>query len=80
LFPGEINRYTFDGFTFFSRRITRGSRLRLIISCPNSIYTQKNYNSGGVVAEETEANAKVAHITLYHDAAYQSYLEIPIAK
>ena len=31
---GEINRYEFDGFTFFSRRIARGSRLRLLISSP----------------------------------------------
>src|SRR5262249_42024803 len=36
--PGEINRYVFDGFTFFSRQISRGSRLRLVIRCPNSIY------------------------------------------
>ena len=77
--PGEINQYVFDGFMFFSRRIVKGSRLRLTISCPNSIYLQKNYNSGGVVADETAAEAKVAHVTLYHDAEHQSYLEIPIA-
>ena len=55
--PGEINLYTFDGFTFFSRQIARGSRLRLIISCPNSIYLEKNYNRGGVVAEESGKDA-----------------------
>jgi len=78
--PGEICQYKFDGFKFFSRRIAKGSRLRLVITCPNSIYYQKNYNSGGVVADETDADAKVAHITLYHDGDHQSYLEIPIAK
>jgi predicted acyl esterase len=26
--PGEVNLYTFDKFTFFSRRISKGSRLR----------------------------------------------------
>jgi putative CocE/NonD family hydrolase len=76
--PGEINRYDFDGFTFFSRQIAKGSRLRLLISCPNSIYLQKNYNSGGIVAEESGEDARTAHVTLYHDEEHASYLELPI--
>jgi hypothetical protein len=78
--PGEINLYTFDGFTFFSRRIAKGSCLRLIISCPNTIYLEKNYNSGGVVAEESGKDAHTAHVTLYHDMEHVSYLEIPVVK
>jgi len=78
--PGEINRYEFNGFTFFSRRIARNSRLRLVISSPNSIFIQKNYNSGGVVAEESGRDARVAHVTLYHDADHPSCLELPIVK
>jgi predicted acyl esterase len=27
---GDINEYAFEGFTCFSRRISRGSRLRLV--------------------------------------------------
>ena len=77
IIPGEINRYEFAGFTFFSRLIRKNSRLRLLIKSPNSIYIQKNYNSGGVVAEESGKDARTALITLYHDAEYQSYLEIP---
>ena len=76
--PGEINRYEFDGFTFFSRQIAKGSRLRLVLSCPNSIYVQKNYNSGGIVAEESGKDAHTAHVTLYHDGEHPSYLELPI--
>ncbi|HQR24405.1 MAG TPA: CocE/NonD family hydrolase, partial [Steroidobacteraceae bacterium] len=44
---GEITRYDFDGFGWFSRKVSKGSRLRLVVSCPNSIYFEKNYNSGG---------------------------------
>jgi putative CocE/NonD family hydrolase len=80
IIPGEINPYTFDGFTFFSRRIGKGSRLRIVINCPNTIYLEKNYNSGGVVADETEANAQTAQIALHHDSEHPSYLEIPIAQ
>lgn len=78
--PGEINRYEFNGFTFFSRRIAKGSRLRLLLRSPNSIGLQKNYNSGGVVAAESGKDARTAHITLYHDAERPSFLEIAIVK
>jgi predicted acyl esterase len=78
--PGEINCYEFNGFTFFSRRIARNSRLRLVVSSPNSIYSQKNYNNGGVIAEESGRDARVAHVSLHHDANHLSYLELPIVK
>ena len=78
--PGEINRYIFDGFYFFSRKIAQGSRLRLVFKSPNSLFLQKNYNSGGVVSEESGADARPAHVTLYHDAAHPSFLELPIVR
>jgi putative CocE/NonD family hydrolase len=76
--PGEVNPYEFDGFRFFSRRIARGSRLRLVLRAPNSIFIQKNYNSGGVVAEESGKDALTAHVRLHHDAEHASYLELPV--
>jgi putative CocE/NonD family hydrolase len=76
--PGEINRYEFNSFRFFSRRIAKGSRLRLVLWSPNYIYWEKNYNSGGVVAEESGKDARTAHITLYHDAEHPSFLELPV--
>ena len=78
--PGEIIPYVFDGFTFFSRQIARGSRLRLVLNCPNSILLEKNYNSGGVVAGETAKDARTAHITVYHDAAHPSWLELALVQ
>jgi putative CocE/NonD family hydrolase len=78
--PDEINRYEFDSFQFFSRRIAKGSRLRLLLGCPNSIQLEKNYNSGGVVAAESGKDARTAHISVYHDAQHPSFLEIPVVK
>jgi hypothetical protein len=78
--PGEINQYEFTRFNFFSRRIAKGSRLRLVLKCPNSINWEKNYNSGGVVAEESGKDARTAHITLYHDSERPSHLEIPVVQ
>ena len=77
---GAKEKYVFDNFTFFSRRIAKGSRLRLVVGSINSTGTEKNYNSGGVVAAETGKDAKTAHITLVHDAEHPSSLELPIVK
>ncbi len=77
---GQIDRYEFNGFTFFSRRMAKDSRLRLVIISPNSIYFQKNYCGGGIVANESGKDARTAHVMLYHDADHPSYLELPIVK
>ncbi len=76
--PGAVERYDFDNFTFFSRRLVRGSRLRLLVTGLNSINWQKNYNSGGDVNEESGAEARVAHVTIYHDQAHPSVIRLPI--
>lgn len=75
-----VERYDFNGFSWFSRRVSKGSRLRLVISSPNSIYLEKNYNAGGRVEAETGKDARVAHITVYHDSQHPSSLELPIVK
>jgi hypothetical protein len=78
--PGKVERYDFTGFTWFSRRIAKGSRLRIVFSAVNSPDVEKNYNSGGAVENETARDAHTAHITIYHDAEHPSSLEIPIVK
>jgi putative CocE/NonD family hydrolase len=78
--PGEVNRYVFTGFNFVARRLAKGSRLRLVLSSPNTIYWEKNYNSGGVVADETAKDARTAHVTLHHDTEHPSGLELPVAR
>jgi len=78
--PGKAEKYVFDNFTFFSRQVAKGSRLRLVIGSVNSPSVEKNYNSGGVVAKETDKDARTAHIQLLHDAEHPSALELPIVK
>jgi predicted acyl esterase len=76
--PGQIVRYDFEGFTWFSRRVSKGSRLRLVLNCINSSSSEKNYNSGGDVENESGKDARVAHVSVYHDAEHPSVLEIPV--
>jgi len=77
---GAVLRYDFDQFPFFSRRVAAGSRLRLFLRCPNTIYLQKNYNSGGAVADETPASARTAHVRVFHDPDHPSALALPVVR
>ena len=76
--PGEIVRCDFNPGLFVARKLMKGSRLRLVVSSPNSILWQKNYNSDGVVADETAKDARTAHVHVYHDATHASAIQLPL--
>ncbi len=76
----EPLRYDFERFNFVSRLVKRGSRLRLVVGPINSINSEKNYNSGGVVAAESMKDAKAVTVNLYHDRARPSALYVPLGQ
>jgi uncharacterized protein len=76
--PGEIVRCDFNPGLFVARRLMKGSRLRLVVSSPNSTQWQKNYCSGGVVAEETAKDARTCHVQVHHDATHPSTTQLPL--
>jgi hypothetical protein len=76
--PGEIVRCDLNPGLFVARRLMKGSRLRLVVSSPNSPQWQKNYCSGGVVAEETATGARTCHVQVYHDATHPSTIQLPL--
>ena len=78
--PGKTYLVPFHNFTFISRTIEKGSRLRLLLSSPNSMNVEKNYGTGGVVAQETGKGAKPAHVKIYHAGDKASVLKMPIMK
>lgn len=71
--------YDFEHFTFVSQQVKKGSRLRVILGPINSMYSEKNYNSAGVVASESMADARPVTVMLYHDATHSSTLYVPMA-
>lgn len=72
--------YEFERFTFMSRVIKRGHRLRLVIGPADSIHQQRNFNSGGAVAQESMADAKPVRVQLFHDRDHPSCLYVPIGR
>jgi putative CocE/NonD family hydrolase len=73
----EALRYDFEHFPFVARRIKKGHRLRLVIGPLHSIHSQKNYNSGGIVSEESMKDARPVTVKLFHDPAHPSALHVP---
>jgi len=74
--------YTFDRFTFVARRVPRGHRLRLVVApvgrLVDSIFTEKNYNAGGIVAEESCEEGRPVTVRLFHDDVRRSMLSVPM--
>src|SRR6202158_2716214 len=80
----EPLRYDFERLTFVSREIKRGHRLRLAIApmgrLVETTFAEKNYNAGGVVAEESAKDAKPVTVRLFHDEAHPSALSVPFGR
>jgi putative CocE/NonD family hydrolase len=77
-------RYDFERFTFISRLIRCGHRLRLVVAPMGRLiettFAQKNYNGGGVVAEESSKDGKAVTVRLFHDEDHPSALYVPIGR
>jgi putative CocE/NonD family hydrolase len=76
----EPLRYEFASFSFVSRMVRKGSRLRLTLGPINSIYSQKNHNSGKAVAGESMQDARPVRVRLWHGHAYPSALHVPFGE
>lgn len=73
-------RYDFERFMFISRRVRAGHRLRLVIGPINSIYSQRNCNTGGAVSEESLTDAEPVTVRLFQDASHPSVLYVPFGR
>lgn len=75
-----VQRYVFREFAFFSRLMKPGSRIRMVVSAPNSMLLEKNYNSGGAVSAETASEARTATVRILQSARYPSALVLPVVR
>jgi putative CocE/NonD family hydrolase len=76
--PGEVIEIPFQ-FNWAAWRIPSGARLRLVVTPLNSPNYQKNYNTGGRIGYERLEDARVAHVSIFHDARHPSRLILPLA-
>jgi putative CocE/NonD family hydrolase len=77
-------RYDCERFTFVSREIRRGHRLRLVIAplgrLMETTFSQKNYQAGGVVANESAEDGRPVSVSVHHDEAHPSVLYVPFGR
>jgi len=74
----QPEEYRFDGGQWFAVRAPKGSQLRLLVFAINDPEVQKNWNSMKPVAEQSGADARIAHIKLLQTPDHPSTLSIPI--
>lgn len=79
--PGEIICYEFDSFMFFSRLVSKGSRLRLTFASPSTIHCRRTITVAAWCTKKEGTEAGRAH-RAHHAAVtmpnHPSYLELPI--
>ncbi|NIM51243.1 MAG: CocE/NonD family hydrolase [Gemmatimonadales bacterium] len=78
--PGKVELYEFDRFYWFSRKLLRGSRLRLVIMPLNTPDRDKNYHSGGNTIHETDQDARTAEVRIHHGPDHPSALLLPVSR
>lgn len=76
--PGEVFFCKFNAPYITALTLEKGSRFILSINSLNTVYLQKNYNSGKDVSLETKRDAQKAEITVHHSSEKPSYIKIPI--
>jgi len=73
--PGRVYQYTIDLWAT-SNVFKAGHRIRLEVSSSNFPRFDRNPNTGGALA--TETNLVPALQTVYHDGTYPSHVTLPI--
>ena len=73
--PGRAYRYTIDLWAT-SNVFKAGHKIRLEVSSSNFPRFDRNTNTGGVIAADTELKPAVQ--TILHDAAHPSHVSLPI--
>jgi len=74
----QPEEYVIPAEFWFAMRAPEGSQLRLIVGALNSPGMEKNWNSIKPVAEQSGADARVAHIQLLQSPEHRSMLTIPL--
>ena len=77
LTPGEVYRIEID-LVATANVFAAGHRIRLEVSSSNFPRFDRNTNSGGVIAQETEADFVRATNTVWHDDVRASHLILPV--
>lgn len=75
--PGEVYRLEID-LVATANVFRAGHRIRLEVSSSNFPRFDRNTNTGGIIAQETAADFRVATNQILHDQTHSSHLVLPV--
>jgi hypothetical protein len=76
---GKPFRFRFRTFTFSSKRIAAGSRLRLAIHSNPPLYLEKNFGAGGRTTRETALDGGKTVVRLHNEGRLRSLVKLPVS-
>lgn len=74
---GKLNRFIFNNLYFVSKKIKKGSVIRLVVKPLNNPSWQKNYGTGKAVNEEDGKDASPLIMQIFTGKKYKSNILIP---
>ncbi|RAJ11066.1 hypothetical protein LX64_00673 [Chitinophaga skermanii] len=74
----EVYHFTFDNLYWITKRIEKGSKLKVTVAPLSDTFWQKNYGSGKDVSTETKADARNIELKIYNDAKRPSVVHFPV--
>ncbi len=76
--PGEIVLLNFQDINIYIKKITKGTKLRLVFRIINDPWSEKNFGFGGVVSIESTVQPRIIEATLLVGGKNASKLVLPI--
>ena len=76
---GEVALLSFDNIFLYIKKISKGSKLRIIFQSSNNPYTEKNFGFGGVVSKETTTSPRIIEANILMNNQYPSKIVLPIS-
>ncbi len=78
--PDEIMQLNFQDIYIYIKKISKGSKLRLIFQSMNDPWHQKNYGFGGDVSKESTTAPRIIEATILTGGKYASKIVLPVRK
>ena len=75
--PGEVFLLNFDDPFIYVKKISKGSRLRLVFESLNHYEYEKNYGFGGEVSQESTKEPRIIEATIMMSNKYPSKVVVP---
>ena len=76
---GEVALLSFNDIFLYIKKISKGSKLRVIFQSTNNPFAEKNFALGGVVSKESTTSLRIIEANIQMSNQYPSKIVLPIS-